>query len=159
MSRYERELKGILAGDEEKIEKATKTVRDEIKEIYRRTIDRPFLLIRGAGSLGIDLVAMRGTKYFPIEVKSANKKTIYFSDHGNDEQFEEFSKACREAKAPLLYAFRLKGIRGEKWRLFRTSNNRFDISISPLQYTRNGKRKLEFYEGSRLSDFISQILD
>lgn len=161
MSKYELELKKILSGEEELIEKATRTLEADKRMIYKKLLERPFGVVRGAGSLGIDILAMRGERYFPIEIKSSKKSPIYFSDHGNDEQAEEFLELSRKAKFPLLYAFRLKGIRGEKWRIFqldRKVSEKFYPWIPTAQRTSHGNRKLEFSEGLWLSNFLAMIL-
>src|ERR671925_400 len=89
-SLYERELKGLLAGEEDTLRRVTKALEPETSKNYWKVAARPFLVVRAAGSLGVDLVALRGDVSFPIEVKSASKEVIHFADSGgrNQEQAE-----------------------------------------------------------------------
>jgi hypothetical protein len=117
---YERELKGILAAEEDVLDKMTRACSPEQAAAYRKTRQKPFLVVRGAGSLGVDLVALRGDVSFPIEVKSASSDTIRFSDAGgrNHEQAEAMQRECARASVIPLYAFRRKGVRGQDpWRI------------------------------------------
>ncbi|MCK4902947.1 MAG: Holliday junction resolvase, partial [Thermoplasmatales archaeon] len=59
-SQYERELKGILEGEAKILSKITKTCSTLEKVNYSKISDKPFAVIRAAGSLGVDLVATRG---------------------------------------------------------------------------------------------------
>ena len=77
---YERELKGILSAEEGVLDKMTRACPPEQAAAFRKAKAKPFLVVRGAGSLGVDLVALRGDVSFPIEVKSAASDTIRFSD-------------------------------------------------------------------------------
>lgn len=117
---YERELKGILGGDEDILRRVTKTTTPTESASYLLTRDRPFLVVRAAGSLGVDLVALRGDVSFPIEVKSAAEDVLRFSDASgkNQIQAEAMSRACSAAGIIPLYAFRRKGAGGDAWRLF-----------------------------------------
>lgn len=117
---YERELKGILGGDEDAIRKATRTASPSEAAAYLATRERPFLVVRAAGSLGVDLVALRGDVSFPIEVKSAADDVLRFSDASgkNQTQAEAMARACSAAGIIPLYAFRRKNAGGDAWRLF-----------------------------------------
>ncbi len=119
-SSYERELKGILAGDEDVLRRTTRTLDPAAEKAYRWTSTNPFLVVRGAGSLGVDLVALRHGLAFPIEVKASSEDTVRFSDSSGayQEQAEEMVEACERSGLVPLYAFRLKGHRGDAWRVF-----------------------------------------
>ena len=78
-SQYERELKGILGGENKILSKITKTFTTIEKDNYLRINDKPFAVIRAAGSLGVDLVAVRGDISFLVEVKTSIEDTIHFS--------------------------------------------------------------------------------
>lgn len=67
---YERELKYLLSGDEKTINKMVKTCSDGERRAYMSVMEEPFVVVRAAGSLGMDLVALRWDFSFPIEVKS-----------------------------------------------------------------------------------------
>jgi hypothetical protein len=117
---YERELKGILAGEEDVLRKMTHTLPPEQAAGYRKAQARPFLVVRGAGSLGVDLVALRGDVSFPIEVKSASSDVIRFSDGSgrNNAQADSMQRECSRASVIPLYAYRRKGVRGsDPWRI------------------------------------------
>jgi Holliday junction resolvase len=117
---YERELKGILSGDPEWIRRTTRTASPTDAECYRAMISRPFLVVRAAGSLGVDLVALRGDIAFPIEVKSSTEDVLRFSSASgaNQAQAEAMSRTCAASGLIALYAFRQKSVGGDAWRLF-----------------------------------------
>ena len=79
---YERELREVLSGTEKGVDKVTRSCSPEEKNRMGRVIERPFLVVRAAGS-GMegsgDLVAMRGDCSFPIEVKTTKGLKKYFS--------------------------------------------------------------------------------
>ena len=76
-SQYERELRHVLAGIPAGVEAVIKSCSVEEKERMRLVLQRPFLVVRAAGS-GIegsgDLLALRGDVSFPIEVKTTKPK-------------------------------------------------------------------------------------
>ena len=75
-SKYERELRQVLAGLSKGVEAIIKSCNEIEKTKMRLVEQRPFLVVRAAGS-GIegsgDLLALRGDLCFPIEVKSSKK--------------------------------------------------------------------------------------
>lgn len=157
-SNYERELKDILSGDPED---HIKSLSDEKKEIYREMKDDPFSVVRGAGSLGIDLIAMRDIFYLPIEVKSSKDKTLYFSDDQRlREQVESFIEESKRTKIPVAFARRMNGIRGERWELYRIRSPSSELKLwflPTIPKTKKGSRKLPFGNGVPLSSFINLI--
>ena len=117
---YERELKGILSAEDDALRKATRALPPDQAHALLKAREKPFLVVRGAGSLGVDLVALRGDVSFPIEVKSATSDVIRFSDGSkrNHEQAEQMARECSRASVIPLYAFRRKGMRGQDpWRI------------------------------------------
>ena len=72
-SQYERELRGVLAGIPKSVEAIIRSCDELEKDRMRLIIERPFLVVRAAGS-GMegsgDLLSLRGDLCFPIEVKS-----------------------------------------------------------------------------------------
>ena len=76
---YERELKALLAGDKRAVERMVKTCNAMETAAYNTMLLEPFLVIRAAGSLGVDLVALRWDFSFPIEVKSSSDPVMHFS--------------------------------------------------------------------------------
>ncbi len=117
---YERELKGILEGDEKTLSKITKTCSAFEKGNYYRIQEKPFIVVRAAGSFGVDLVALRGDISFLIEIKSSNTDTLHFSsmDGKLQQQAEKMQRECEKTRTLPVYGFRLKGHGGDSWRLF-----------------------------------------
>ena len=163
---YERELKGILAGEEEVIRKAIKTCSPEEVASYLKARHRPFLVVRGAGSLGVDLVALRGDVSFPIEVKSASKDVIHFADGSkrNQEQAEQMQRECSRASVIPLYAFRRKGVRGDSWRVMTLPTDNLPPRIAVLydripkvERTAAGNYALRWQAGLPLNRFVEYL--
>jgi len=114
-SQYERELKGILGGENKLIKKITKTCTALEKGNYLMINDKPFAVIRAAGSFGVDLVAVRGDISFLVEIKTSIENTIHFSNIGG--KLQNQAKTMRdigEKTKPLpIYAFRLNNNLGD----------------------------------------------
>jgi Holliday junction resolvase len=78
-SAYERELKELLQGEREAVDRYARSLPIGERERFRTALRAPFLVVRAAGSLGFDLVALRSEFAFPLEVKSSTADTIRFS--------------------------------------------------------------------------------
>ncbi len=119
-SNYERELKGILHGDPAAISKITKSLDQLEKMAYEKVMSKPFMMLRAAGSLGCDLVAVRHDISFPIEVKSSVERKFAFSAQSGRPalQAEQFAKDCSRSGLMPVYAFRLKNAGEDPWRTF-----------------------------------------
>ncbi len=128
--------------------------------------ERPFLVVRAAGS-GMegsgDLVALRGDCSFPIEVKSTRAEKLYFSGRTKDQLNAMIREGERSGLMPL-YAYRLKGVRGDSWRVFRVETEtlhgklrKLEPSIPSLPLTRNGKPYLNWEDGLPLNEFIAIV--
>ncbi|MDG6221400.1 MAG: Holliday junction resolvase [Candidatus Thermoplasmatota archaeon] len=162
---YERELKGILSGDEKVIEKCIKTCSLEDRESYRSTIEKPFIVIRAAGSFGVDLVAIRGDYSFPIEEKASVHDVLHFSHKPRlHEQAEKLREMCQRAGLFPLYAFRLKGAKGDSWRVFTLEIEGLEGRLALLykripqvSKTKSGNLVLRWEEGMPLSQFLSYM--
>lgn len=163
--KYERELKGVLSGDEEVIQDLTKTCSEEDQEAYSKAKNIPFLVVRGAGSLGVDLVAVRGDVSFLIEVKSSKDDVLYLSDQKRlTEQAEKIKEICLETKLLPMYAYRLKGCRGDKWKLFTMEieglSKKYRIlnkKLPNIKTTVHDNYKIPWDEGMPLSDFLNYL--
>lgn len=159
-AKYEREFKDIMGGD---IEDHIKTLSEDKRENYEILQEKPFFVSRGAGSIDVDLVMMRGPVYFLVEVKSSKSKTIHFSDSPRyREQVEEYIRISEEFDLPVIYSRRKKGVRGEKWELFRIRSKATREkcwSIPTIPKTKNGNRKLEWERGLPLSTFLHIIFN
>ena len=160
---YERELRDVLAGVEKGVEKVIKTCTPEEKERMRSVVNKPFLVVRAAGS-GMegsgDLVALRGDCSFPIEVKTRKVKKLYFAGRTKDQLNAMIEEAERTGLMPL-YAHRLKGVRGDSWRIFRVETKglrgvlkALEQRIPALPQTRTGSPFIDWDQGMPLNEFI-----
>ena len=165
-SQYERELKYILEGEAKILEKITKTCSVIEKDNYLKISNKPFAVIRAAGSFGIDLVATRGDISFLTEVKTSIENTLHFSSMSGklQKQAEEMIKLCEKTNTLPLYAFRAKGVRGDSWRLFtfdvKNLSGRLKIlhkRIPKKKKKKSGNYVMKWEKGMPLSDFISYL--
>jgi len=166
---FERELKGILKGDEDILARVTKTCTPEEKKAYSKIREHPFLVIRGAGSLGMDLVAIRWKISFPIEVKSSASAVLRFSRSEKLLlQAEQMIRDCTRVGLVPMYAFRLKGKRGDAWRVFALTVENGDQCFTGLQRlvyhrlpkvtpSKEGNFIMRWNEGMPLSKFIAYL--
>ena len=165
-SQYERELRAVLAGVPKGVDAVTRSCDPVAKARTRQIFERPFLVVRAAGS-GMegsgDLLALRGDLCFPIEVKSSKTSKLYLSGRTWD-QYQAMVREGKRCELMPLYAYRLKGVRGDSWRLFRVDVGRLSgrlgmliRRIPALPLTRNGKPFLDWEQGMPLHLFISLI--
>jgi len=163
---YERELKGILHGEKEHIGKFIKTCTPEEKDNYMSVLEQPFIVIRAAGSLGVDLVAVRYDVAFPIEVKASQSKVLHFTKRKMlSEQAEELREECRRAHLIPIYAFRLKRQRGDAWRIFTMDmdiekGQRLKIlhrRLPKIERTAQGNEVMRWDNGMPLNEFLAYL--
>jgi len=162
---FERELKGILQGDGGILRRATHTCNPGEKKDYIRITEKPFIVIRAAGSFGVDLVAIRGDVSFPIEVKSSISKTIRFSRSERlKAQSKELLELCRRSNLIPIYAYRLKNFRGDAWRLFTLEVEKVEgilkliyRRLPKIEKTKEGNLVLRWNDGMPLSRFIEYL--
>lgn len=163
---YERELRAVLAGVPKGVDAVTRSCDAVAKAKARQVIERPFLVVRAAGS-GMegsgDLLALRGDLCFPIEVKTSKKSKLYLSGRTWD-QYQAMIYEGKRCKLMPLYAYRLKGVRGDSWRIFRVEVGRLTgrlgmltRRIPQLPLTRNGKPFLDWEKGMPLHKFLSLV--
>lgn len=161
---YERELKYLLSGDKKVVNKMIKTCDDIESQAYSTMIEDPFLVIRAAGSLGVDLVALRWDFSFPIEVKSSADDTLHFSRSARlTEQADRMLEDCKRTHIVPIYAFRLKSVRGDPWRIFTMpldgglcgSHAVLWENLPKFDVTNNGNYIMRWNDGMKLSDFIA----
>jgi len=164
--RYERELKYLLAGDEKTVNTMIKTCSDTEKEAYVSVYDNPFVVIRAAGSLGVDLVALRWDFSFPIEVKSSSEDVLRFSRNPRlAEQAEKMATECERASLIPIYAYRLKSYRGDPWRIFslpldRILKGRIGLiqkTIPQIEVNAKGNFIMRWEDGMKLSKFLEYM--
>jgi len=140
---------------------STKTMTE-----FERLIEQPFLIIRAAGSLGFDLVALRRDFAVPIEVKASSEPVIRFSAASGraNEQLEAHRKAVARVGLVVLYAYRRIGLQqSERWRVFLAGEIpqrgvlRFVCRrLPPVSKTPEGNGILRWEEGMPLSKFLYQ---
>ncbi len=163
---YERELKYLLTGDRKTIAKMVKTCNANENQAYSTMLSDPFMVVRAAGSLGVDLVALRWDFSFPIEVKSSGEEVMHFSKNPRlGEQAEKMRCECATCHVIPIYAYRLKSIRGDPWRIFtipsdtklKGRNALLKRRIPEFEITSNGNYIMRWGEGMKLSEFISYM--
>jgi len=165
-SQYERELRGILEGNTKTLQKVVKSCSTLEKECYLQIIDKPFAVIRAAGSLGVDLVAVRGDISFLVEIKSSSTPTLHFSQMSGklQQQALRMKALCQKTKTLPIYAFRLKNIRGDTWRFFtldiKNLSGKTGIvhkRLPKLEMSKNKNYIMHWDHGMKLADFIRYI--
>ncbi|HYA58532.1 MAG TPA: Holliday junction resolvase [Thermoplasmata archaeon] len=163
-SGYERELRTLLEGDPVAVRAYARSLPPERRSEFEQLIEEPYLVIRGAGSLGFDLVAMRRDFAFPIEVKASSDHTIRFTAASGraNAQLEAHRKAVARVGLTVLYAYRRLGLRGEEpWRLYLAgvapASGILGLicrKLPPVSSTRDGNGILRWDEGQPLSEFL-----
>lgn len=163
---YERELKGILEGDEKILSRVTKTCSALEKDSYYLIREKPFIVVRAAGSFGVDLVALRGDISFLMEIKSSTVDTLHFSSvEGKlQRQAEKMRCECEKTKTLPLYGFRLKGHGADAWRLFTMEISQLEGRAKILHHrlpklgrSKSGNYIMRWHDGLPLADFISYL--
>ena len=165
-SSYERELRAVLAGSPDGVRAVTRSCTELERARAMQVVQRPFLVVRAAGS-GMDgsgdLLALRGDLCFPIEVKTRAEKKVYLSGQ-KEEQLQSMKEIGEKCQLMPLYAHRLKGVRGDSWRIFRveTSTLRGRLAslarrIPTLPLTRTGKPHLDWDQGLPLHQFLGIV--
>jgi len=165
-SQYERELRHVLAGIPAGVEAVIRSCSIEEKEKMRLVLKRPFLVVRAAGS-GIegsgDLLALRGDISFPIEVKTTKPTKIYLSGR-TLAQYNALAYEGERCGLMPLYAHRLKGVRGDSWRIFRVETSTLEgrlrvlaRRIPALPRTRKGRAYIDWDQGMPLNEFIHVV--
>jgi len=163
---FERELKGILRADEDMLSRVTKTCDESERRAYFRIRERPFMVIRGAGSLGVDLVAIRAGISFPIEVKSSINDVLRFSRSEKLAiQAQEMMNDCQRVGLMPVYAFRFKRQRGDAWRIFTLDvgpiNGRLKVvydRLPKITPSKEGNLIMRWRDGMPLSKFIDYVV-
>jgi Holliday junction resolvase len=163
-SAYERELRRLLEGERAAVRDYSRRLPPTERSEFGRITEEPFLIIRAAGSLGFDLVAMCREFSFPIEVKASSEDVIRFSAASGraNEQWESHRRAVERVGLAVLYAYRRIGLReSEVWRLFTSGELpkrgilRLVCSrLPPVGQTPEGNGVLRWEEGMPLSRFL-----
>lgn len=163
---FERELKGILRADEDMLTRVTKTCDDDERDAYYRIRERPFMVIRGAGSMGVDLVAIRSDLSLPIEVKSSVNDVLRFSRSEKlAVQAQAMMDDCSRVGLMPIYAFRFKRQRGDAWRIFTLDVGPIDGRLKvvyqrlpKISPSKDGNLIMRWHDGMPLSKFIDYLV-
>ena len=163
---YERELRAVLAGEIKGVRAIIKSCTEVERARAMQVVQRPFLVVRapGSGSEGTgDLLALRGDMCFPIEVKSSKAPKQYLSGRTMD-QYEALRVTGERCGLLPLYAYRLKGVRGDSWRIMRVEVGslsgklrHLSRSIPKLPLTKNGTPHLDWEKGMPLHRFLALV--
>jgi hypothetical protein len=166
-SGYERELRTLLSGDPSSVRSYARSLPPADRPEFERLIDEPFLVVRGAGSLGLDLVALRRELAFPIEVKASSSDVIRFTSGSGraNLQLQAHRAAVERVGLMVLYAYRRLGLRGsESWRVFVTGAppergvlGLVCRGLPPVEQTRDGNGVLRWEGGMPLSRFLGRV--
>jgi hypothetical protein len=164
---YERELKQLLQAEPETLRRYGAALELPERGVIDRVRANPFLVIRGAGSIGFDLVALRREFAFPIEVKSSREATIHFSAASGRaaEQLRAHRAAVDRVGLLVLYAYRRLGLRSEDpWRLYTPAaapgRGRLELirrRLPPIDTTREGNAVLRWDAGLPLARFLDLV--
>ena len=174
---YERELKDIFEGRRETLVRMGNRLNTHQRRCYFSTFHYPFVVIRAAGSLGMDLVALRGDFSFPVEVKSSSSDVFRFSSSSGKAEIQAQQMVDQCAKSHLLpfYAYRLKGARDDPWRIFAMplADSDSDLwwmheshgmfarllmsKVPPIERTPKGARIMRWSDGYPLSSFLEYL--
>lgn len=163
-SAYERELRALLEGEPTAVRAYGRNLEPGERASFEQLIREPYLVIRGAGSLGFDLVALRREFALPLEVKASSEAVIRFTAASGraDAQLAAHRRAVGRVGLTVLYAYRRIGLRSEEpWRMFLASAppdtgvlRLICRRVPPLSTTRDGHGILRWEEGMPLSRFL-----
>lgn len=164
---YERELKGILMADPEVLNRVVKNLPAEEQIPYMKIMQKPFVVVRAAGSFGIDM-AVVGSISFLVEEKSSVEPLYHFNAPRIVEQAELLLRLCSTAGVIPVYAYRLKNQRGhDPWRFFSMDmeEGRLDgydklvhQRLPKLERTRSNNYVMRWENGMPLHQFIDYIV-
>lgn len=161
---YERELKGILMADPEVLKRVVAHLPPQEQIAYMKIIEKPFVVVRAAGSFGVDMAVVDGHTSFLVEEKTSIQRNYNFNSPRVIEQAETLKDLSSRAGVPPLYAYRLKNLRGhDPWRLFsmeinedslESFNKYFYDKLPKVERTRNNNYVMHWEKGKPLHEFI-----
>jgi len=156
----------VLAGEINGVRAITRSCSEVERARAMQVTQRPFLVVRapGSGSEGTgDLLVLRGDMCFPVEVKSSKTSKLYLSGRTWD-QYESLKDTGERCGLLPLYAYRLKGVRGDSWRIMKVEVGglsgklrHLSRSIPSLPLTRNGRQFLDWGQGMPLHRFLALV--
>lgn len=126
---------------------------------------KPFMVVRAAGSHGFDLIIIRHDISLPIEIKSSREKTVNFSSSSNRSQLqaENYLKIISKTGVMPLYAFRLKNVSGDPWRIFTldaTYEGKYRLVskiIPRLDISKRGVYSMKWENGLSLTSLLEYL--
>ena len=164
---YERELKGILMADRDVLVRVTKNLPADEQIAYMKIMEKPFVVVRAAGSFGIDM-AVVGSISFLVEEKSSVEPLYHFNAPRIVEQAELLLRLCGSAGIIPVYAYRLKNLRGrDPWRLFTMELKEGILDgkdklvhdrLPDLERTKSNNYVMRWENGMPLHKFIDYIV-
>lgn len=165
---YERELKGILSGEAAAVSAEARRCGAAGAPLVESMLARPFLVVRAAGSLGCDLIALSGDFSFPIEVKSSERDVLRFSSTQHlKEQIAALKRECERAGVLPLHAFRRKGLGpngGDPWRVFTLPGGAYHgrmrlvyDKLAKLDVSDSGNFIMRWDDGTPLHRFLGYL--
>ena len=164
---YERELKGILMADPEVLNRVVKNLAADEQIAYMKIMEKPFVVVRAAGSFGIDM-AVVGSISFLVEEKSSVEPLYHFNAPRIVEQAALLLDLCSRAGITPVYAYRLKRQRGhDPWRLFTMEveegkldgyDKLFHQKLPKLERTRSNNLVMRWENGMPLHRFIDWVV-
>ncbi|GIS27392.1 MAG: hypothetical protein CM15mP128_1510 [Methanobacteriota archaeon] len=161
-SAYERELLHVLAGSADGVDAVTRscTPRRSASACVQSSklpswSFEPGKRYRGTG----DLLVLRGDALSPSGECSKDRK-LYLSGRTLDQHDALVATGERTGLMPL-YAYRLKGTRGDSWRIFRVKTShvsghmeRLVAHVPLLPLTARGRPHLDWDQGLPLNRFV-----
>ena len=164
---YERELKGILMADRDVLVRVTKNLPADEQIPYMKILEKPFVVVRAAGSFGIDM-AVVGSISFLVEEKSSSEPLYHFNAPRIVEQAALLLDLCSRAGITPVYAYRLKNLRGrDPWRLFTMEmeegkldgyDRLFHQKLPKLERTKSNNYVMRWENGMPLHRFIDWVV-
>jgi len=163
----ERELKRIFLGAMDLTKK--KTLSPEELRGYKLTQEHPFLTVRSAASLQIDIIVCKQDLVLPIEIKASKHSVYHFSGSGLiEKQLRGYVEMSKKYGLSPIYCFRKMGVNGDTWRVFMSPISRELIApslrflydaVPIIRRNVRGNYQLYWDEGLPLNEFLICLND
>jgi len=127
----ERELKRIFLGVDEMSSRPQFTETERAG--YQTAVAHPFLSVRSAASLQVDLLVCKQNLVLPFEIKASSKREFHFSSGDLIQaQLDGYIEISKHYGLLPLYAFRLSNTTSDPWRIFLCPISRSYVSSEML---------------------------
>ena len=153
--------------DPEVLNRVVKNLAADEQIAYMKIMEKPFVVVRAAGSFGIDM-AVVGSISFLVEEKSSVEPLYHFNAPRIVEQAALLLDLCSRAGITPVYAYRLKRQRGhDPWRLFTMEveegkldgyDKLFHQKLPKLERTRSNNLVMRWENGMPLHRFIDWVV-